>query len=134
VTIKDKLILFPLLVGIGPLVLAALGCRIMRLLGGGPHERRARTRLWPAEGVSAGMRWTAWSAVAIPEPRVRRWNGHYLNRDYWETMAALSDRVRDDIRCLLRCSDREVPMCQRFPPQTRQGRLDPPRLGPNSLN
>ncbi len=52
--------------------------------------------------------WTACGAVALPEPLVRRWNSPYLYRDDWETMAALSERVCDDVRIMSRCSDREV--------------------------
>jgi hypothetical protein len=107
---RVKLFLFPVLLCILPLVLAVLGFWTECLLGRGPHERRARTRLWRAAGASRGVRWTARSAVALPEPVARRWNGPDFYRNYWETMAALSELVRDDIRALSRCSDRKVPM------------------------
>jgi hypothetical protein len=129
-----KLLLGLLLFGIAPLVLLVLGCWIKRLLGAVPHERRVRTRLWHAAGASRGLCWTACGAVALPEPLVRRWNSPYLYRNDWETMAALSERVCDDIRIMSRGSDREVPMCLRWPPQTRHGQLKLRKLGPKSLN
>ena len=86
-----KLFLFLLLLCIVPLVLAVLGWWTECLLGQGPHERRARTRLRRAAGASRGLRWTACGAVALPEPLVRRWNGPDFYRNYWETMAALSE-------------------------------------------
>ena len=131
---KVKLLLGLLLLGIAPLVLLVLGCWIERLLRAGPHERRVRTRLWDAAGASRGLCWTACGAVALPEPLVRRWNSPYLYRNDWETMAALSERVRDDIRIMSRCSDREVPTCLRWPPQTRRGQLKLRRFGPKSPN
>ena len=63
-----KLLLFPLVLGIVPLVLVVLGCWTECLQGGGPHERRARTRHFHAAGASRGLRWTAYGAVALPEP------------------------------------------------------------------
>ena len=131
---KVKLLVGLLLYGIAPLVLLVLRCWIERLLGAVPHERRVRTRLWHAAGASCGLCWTACGAVALPEPLVRRWNSPYLYRNDWETMAALSERFCDDIRITSRCSDRRVPMCLRWPPQTRHGRLKLPKLGPKSPN
>jgi hypothetical protein len=131
---KVKLLLGLLLFGIAPLVLLVLGCWIERLLRARPHERRVRARLWHAAGASRGLCWTACGAVALPEPLVRRWNSPYLYRNDWETMAALSERFCDDIRIMSRCSDRRVPMCLRWPPQTRHGRLKLPNLGPKSPN
>jgi len=131
---RVKLFLFAWLLCILPLVLAALGWWTECLLGQGPHERLARMRLRRAAGASRGLRWTARSAVACPEPVARRWNGPDFDRNYWETMAALSELVREDIRALSRCSDRKVPMCLRLPPQTRHGQLKSPKSGPKSLN
>jgi hypothetical protein len=131
---RIKLFLFPLSLCIMPLVLAVLGWWTECLLGKGPHERLARTRLRRAAGASRGLRWTARSAVALPETVARRWNGPEFDRNYWETMAFLSELVRDDIRALSRCSDRKVPMCLRLPPQTRHGQLKSPESGPKSLN
>jgi hypothetical protein len=128
-----NLLLFPLLLCVAPLVLA-VGCWIEWLLGPGPHERRVRTRLWHAAGATRGLCWTACGAVALPEPLARRWNGPYLYRNDWETVAALSELVRDDIRILSRCSDREVPTCLRSPPQTRHRQLKSPKLGPKFPN
>jgi hypothetical protein len=128
---KVKLLLSLFLPGIAPLVLLVLGCWIERLLRAVPHERRGRTRLWHGEGASRGLCWTACGAVALPEPLVRRWNSPYLYWNDWETMAALSERVYDDIGIMSRCSDRKVPMCLRWPPQTRHGPL---KLGPKSPN
>ncbi len=129
-----KLFLGLLSFGLAPLVLLVLICWIDRLLGAGPHERRVRTRLWHAAGASRVLCWTACGAVALPEPLVRRWNSPYLYRNDWETMAALSERVRDDIGIMSRCSDREVPICLRWPPETRRGQLKSPKLGPKSPN
>ena len=131
---KVKLLVGLLLNGIAPLVLLVLRCWIDRLLRARTHERRVRTRLWHAAGASRGLRWTACGAVALPEPLVRRWNSPYLYRNDWETMAALSERVCDDIRIMSRCSDREVPMCLRWPPQTRHGQLKLRKLGPKCPN
>jgi hypothetical protein len=127
---RVNLFMYFSLLAIAPVVLAVLTCLIERLQGGGPHERRVRTRLRHAAGASRRLCWTACGAVALPEHLVRRWNGPYLYRNDWETMAALSGLVRDDIRVLSRCSDREVPMRLRLPPQTRLGQLKSPRLGP----
>ncbi len=131
---RVKLLVGLLSYGIAPLVLLVLACWIERLLGARPHERRVRTRLWHAAGASRVLCWTACGAVALPEPLVRRWNSPYLYRNDWETMAALSERVCDDVRIMSRCSDREVPTCPRWPPQTRHGQLKLPKLGPKSLN
>jgi hypothetical protein len=131
---RVKLFLLPLLLCIMPLALAVLGWWGECLLGQGPHERRARTRLGRAEGASRGLLRTARSVVALSEPVARRWNGPAFDRNYWETMAYLSELVRDDIRALSRCSDRKVPMSLRLPPQTRHGRLESPESGPTSLN
>jgi hypothetical protein len=131
---KGKLLLGLLLFGIAPLVLLVLGCWIDRLLGAVPHERRVRTRLWHAAGASRVLCWTACGAVALPEPLVRRWNSPYLYRNDWETMAAVSERFCDDIRIMSPCSDREVPMCLRWHPQTRRGQLKLRKLGPKSLD
>jgi hypothetical protein len=129
-----KVFLFPLFLCIVPLVVAVLVCWSECLRGRGPHERLTRTRLQRAEGASRDLRWTARSAVALPEPVARRWKGPDLYLNYPETMAALSELVRDDIRALSRCSDRNVPMCLRLPPQTRHGQLKSPKSGPKSLN
>ena len=127
---RVNLLVFFSLLGIVPVVLAVLTCLTDRLLGGGPHERRVRTRLGHAAGASRRLCWTACGAVALPEHLVRRWNGPYLYRNDWETMAALSELVRDDIRMLSPCSDRDVRMRLRLPPQTRHGQLKAPKLGP----
>ena len=50
-----KLLLFPLLLGIVPLVLVVLGCWIECLLGRVPHERRVRTRLLGMPGTRAAV-------------------------------------------------------------------------------
>lgn len=131
---RVNLFLFPLLLCIMPLVLAVLAWWTECLLGQGPHERLARTRLRRAAGASRGLRWTARGAVALPEPVARRWNGPDFDRNYWETVAYLSELVRNDIRALSRCSDRKVPMCLRLPPQTRHGQLKSPESGPRPLN
>jgi hypothetical protein len=115
-------------------VLLALGCWIECRRDGGPHERLERTRLRHAEGARRRSCWTAWGAVALPEPLARRWNGPYLRRNDWETMAGLSNFVGDDITIVSRGSDGEVRMRLRWRPQTRHGQLRPPRLGPPSLN
>jgi hypothetical protein len=128
---KVKLLLGLLEGGIAPLVLLVLGCCIERLLGALPYERRGRTRLWHAAGA---LCWTACGAVALPEPLVRSWNTPYLYLNDWETTAALSERVCDDIRIMSRGSDREVPMCLRRPTQTRHGQLKLRKLRPKSLN
>jgi hypothetical protein len=131
----DELLLqFPLVLGIVPLVLAALIYLTECLRGGGPHERRARTRQDRASDASRGLPWTAYSAVAIPEPLARRWNGPHLDGNYWESVAAPSELIGDDIWVSLRCSDRVVRMRLRLPRQTRHGQLRPPRVGPMSLN
>ena len=131
---RVKLFLFPLLLCIVPLVLAVLGCWTERLLGRGPHERLARTRPRRAAGASRGLRWTARSAVALPEPVARRWNGPNFYGNYWESLAARSELVGDDIWVLWRRSDRKVSMRLRLPPQTRHGQLKSPKSGPKSLN
>ncbi len=133
---KFKLFLGLLLDGIAPLVLLVLACWIERLLGAVPYERRVRTRLWHPAGASAsrGLCWTACGAVGLPEPLVRSWNSPYLYRNDWETMAALSKRLCDDIRIMSPCSDREVPMCLHWPPQTRHGQLKLSKWGPKSPN
>ena len=125
---------FPLVLGIVPLVLVVLVCWTECFRGGGPNERRARRRHFRAPDASRGLRCTASSAVALPEPLARRWNGPHLYGNYRETMDSRSELVGDDIWGLLRCSDREVSMRLRLPPQTRRGQLRPPRLGPVSLN
>jgi hypothetical protein len=94
----------------------------------------ARGRDFPARDASRGLRWTAYSAVALPEPLARRGNGRHFYGNYWETMTAPPDLVRDDIWVLWRCSDREVPVRLPLPPQTRHGQLWSPRFGPMSLN
>jgi len=129
-----KLILYLLFFGIAQLVLLVLGCWIECLRGGGPNERLVRTRLRPAAGARRGLCWTACGAVALPGPLACRWNGPYLYRNDWETMAALSELVCDDIRIMSRCSDREVRTCLRWPPQTRHGQLKLIKWGPKSLN
>ncbi len=131
---KVELILYLLSSGIVPLVLVVLVCGIECLLDGGPHKRLVRPRLLDAAGASRGLCWTACRAVVLPQPLVRRWNGPYVYRNDWETMAPLSELVCDDIRMMSGCSDREVPMCLRWPPQTRHGHLNWPKLGPKSLN
>jgi hypothetical protein len=131
---KVKLVLGLLLHGIAPLVLLVLSCWIERLLRAVPHERRVRTRLWHASDASRGLCWTACGAVALPEPLVRRWNSPYWYRNDWETMAALSARVCDDIRIMSRCADSEVPMCPQWPAQTRHGQLKLRKWGPKSPN
>jgi hypothetical protein len=131
---REKLVLGLLLHSIAPLVLLLLGWWIERLLGAVLYERRVRTRLWDAAGASSGLCWTACGAVALPEPLVRRWNSPYLYRNDWETMTAFSERVCDDIRIMSSCSDREVPMSLRWPPQTRHVQLKLRKLGPKFLN
>jgi hypothetical protein len=131
---RVKIFLLPWLLCIMPLLLAVLTWWTECLRGQGPHERPARTRLRRAAGASRGLRWTARSAVALPEPVARRWKGPDFDRNYWETMAYLSELVRDDMRALSRRSDRKVPMCLRLPPQTRHGQLESPESGPKSLN
>jgi hypothetical protein len=125
---------FPLVLGIVPLVLVALVCWTECLQGGGPQERHARGRNFRARDASSGSRCTACRAVALPEPLARRWNGPRFYGNYWETMASRSELVGDDIWVLWRCSDREMSMRLRLPPQTRRGQLRLPRLGPMSLN
>jgi hypothetical protein len=129
-----KLFLGLLFLGIAPLVLLVLDCWTERLLDTRPRERRVRTRLWHAAGVSRSLCWTACGAVALPEPLVRSWHSPYLYRNDWETIAALSERVCDDTRIVSRCSDREVPIRLRWRPQTRHGQLKLPNLGPKYLN
>jgi hypothetical protein len=131
---KVRLALYLLSSGIVPLVLVVLGCGIELLLGGGPHKRLVRTRRRHAAGASRGLCWTAGRAVALPQSLARRWNAPYLYRNDWETMAALSELVCDDITITSGCSDREVPMCLRWPPQTHHGHLNWPKLGPKSFN
>ena len=125
---------FPLVLGIVPLVLVALVCWTECVQGGGHHERHARTRHFRARDASRGLGCTADSAVALPEPLARRWNGRHFYGNYRETMDSRSELVGDDIWGLLRCSDREVSMRLGLPPQTRRGQLRSPRLGPMSLN
>ena len=125
---------FPLVLGIVPLVLVALVCWTECGQGGGPDEPGARRRHFPAADASRGLRGTPYSAVALPEPLARRWNGPHFYGNYRETMDSRSELVGDDIWGLLRCSDREVSMRLGLPPQTRRGQLRPPRLGPMSLN
>ena len=125
---------FPLVLGIVPLVLVVLVCWTECFRGGGPNERRARRRHFRAPDASRGLRCTASSAVALPEPLARRWNGPHFYGNYWETMASRSELVGDDIWVLSRCSVREVSMSLRLPPQSRRGQLRSPRLGPMSLN
>ena len=59
---------FPLVLGIVPLVLVVLVCWTECVHGGGPNERRARRRHFRARDASRGLRGTAYSAVALPEP------------------------------------------------------------------
>jgi hypothetical protein len=125
---------FPLVLGIVPLVLMALICWTEGFQGRGPHERRAATRHFRARDASSGLRCTSYTSVALPEPLARRWNGPHFCGNYWETMAAPSKLGSDNIWVLWRCSDREVSMRLRLPPQTRRGQLRSPRLGPMSLN
>jgi hypothetical protein len=125
---------FPLVLGIVPLVLVVLVCWTECAQGGGPHERGARRRHFPAADASRGLRGTAYNAVALPEPLAHRWNGPHFYGNYWETTGARSELVGEDIWVLWRCSDREVSMRLRLPPQTRRGQLRSPRLGPMSLN
>jgi hypothetical protein len=125
---------FPLVLGIVPLVLVVLVCWTECGQGGGPHERGAPRRHFPAADASRGLRGTAYNAVALPEPLPHHWNGPRFYGNYWETMAARSELVGDDICVLLHCSDRKVSMRLRLPPQTRRGQPRPPRLGPMSLN
>jgi hypothetical protein len=131
-----NLFLFPMLLCIVPLVLAMLVWWTECHPGRGRHERLARTRLRRAGGASRGLRWTARSAVGLPELVARRWNGPDFYLNHWKTIPALSELVlvRDDIRALSRCSDRKVPMRLRLAPQTRRGRLKSPKSGPKSLN
>ena len=107
---RVNIFLLPWLLCIMPLALAVLAWWTECLRGQGPHERPARTRLRRAAGASRGLRWTARSAVALPEPVARRWKGPDFDRNDWETMAYLSELVRDDMRALSRRSDRKVPM------------------------
>jgi hypothetical protein len=125
---------FPLVLGIVPLVLVALICWTECVQGRGRHKRRARSRHFRARDASRGLRGTAYSAVALPKPLARRWNGPHFYGNYWETMASRSELVGDDIWVLWRRSDRKVSMRLRLPPQTRRGQLRSPRLGPMSLN
>ena len=125
---------FPLVLGIVPLVLVVLVCWTECVQGGGPNERRARRRHFRARDASRGLRGTADSAVALPKPLARRWNGPQFYGNYWETMASRSELVGDDIWVLSRCSVREMSMRLRLPPQSRRGQLRSPRLGPMSLN
>jgi hypothetical protein len=125
---------FPLVLGIVPLVLVVLVCWTECVHGGGPNERRARRRHFRARDASRGSRGTAYSAVALPEPLARRWNGPHFYGNYWETMASGSELVGDDIWVWWRRSDREVSMRLRLPPQARRGQLRSPRLGPMYLN
>ena len=125
---------FPLVLGIVPLVLVALVCWTECVQGGGPNERRARRRHFRARDASCDLRCTANSVVALPEPLARRWNGPHFYGNYWEAMAAPSELVGNDIWVLCRCSDRDVRMRLRLPPQTRHGQRRSPRLLPMSLN
>jgi hypothetical protein len=125
---------FPLVLGIVPLVLVALVCWTECVQGGGHHERHARTRHFRARDASSGLCCTADSAVALPEPLARRWNGPHFYGNYWEAMSAPSELVGNEIWVLWRCSDRDVRMRLRLPPQTRHGQLRSPRLLPMSLN
>jgi hypothetical protein len=131
---KDRLLLGLLLYRVAPLVLSVLGFWIERRLRAVPYERRGRTRLWHTAGPSGSLCWTACGAVALPETLVRRWNTPYLYRNDWETMAALSGRLCEDVRIMSRSSDGEVPMCLQWPPQTRHGQLELRKLGPVSPN
>ncbi|MGO9923401.1 MAG: hypothetical protein ACLQIB_52960 [Isosphaeraceae bacterium] len=131
---RFKLILYLLSPGIAHLVLLVLGAWIEGHRAGGPNKRLVRKRLRRAPGARRVLCWTACGAVALPEPLARRWNGPYLYRNDWETMAALSELVCDDIRNISRCSDREVRMCPRSPTQTRHGQLKWPKWGPKCLN
>ena len=129
------LLMFPLVLGIVPLVVAALGCWTEWFLQGRvPHERRARTRHLLARDASRGLGCTAYSAVALPEPLARRCDVPHFYGNYWETMAAASELVGDDIWVLWRCSDRDVRMRLRLRPQTGHGQLRSPGLPPMSLN
>ena len=125
---------FPLVLGIVPLVLVVLVCWTECFRGGGTHGRRERRRHIRARDASRGLQCAAYSAVALPEPLARRWNGPHFYGNYWETMASCSELVGDDIWVLWRRSDREVSMRLRLPPQTRRGQLRSPRLGPMALN
>jgi hypothetical protein len=125
---------FPLVLGIVPVVLVVLVCWTECVQGGGPNERRARRRHFRAPDASRGLCCTAYSAVALPEPLARRWNGPHFYGNYWEAMAAPSELVGNGIWVLWRCSDRDVRMRLRLPPQTRRGRRRSPRLLPMSLN
>ena len=125
---------FPLVLGIVPLVLVALVCWTECVQGGGPNGRRARTRHFRAQDASRGLCCIDYSAVALSEPRARRWNGPHFYGNYWETMASRSELVGDDIWVLSHCSVREVSMSLRLLPQTRRGQLRSPRLGPMALN
>jgi hypothetical protein len=127
-------LLFPLVLGIVPLVLVALVCLTECFQGRGPRERRARTRHFRARDASRGLRCTAYSAVAHPEPLARRWNGPHFYGNYWETMAVPSRQVGNDIWVLWRFSDRDVRMRLRLRPQTRHGQRRSPRLPQMSLN
>ena len=129
-----NVLLFPLALWIVPLVLVALVCWTECSQGGGPREQRARRRHFRVRDASRGLRGTAYSAVALPKPLARRWNGPQFYGNYWETMAARSELVGDDIWVLWRRSDGKVSMRLRLPPQTRRGQLRSPRLGPMSLN
>ena len=129
-----NILLFPLALGIVPLVLVALVCWTECFQGGGPHERHARTKHFRARDASRGLRCTAYSAVALPEPLARRWNGRQFYGNYWETLAAPSELVGDGIWVLWRSSDGKLRMRLRLPPQTRHGQLRSPRLPPTSLN
>jgi hypothetical protein len=125
---------FPLVLGIVPLVLVALVCWTECGQAGRPHEQGARSHHFPDADASRGLRCTVTNAVALAEPLAHHWNGPQFYGNYWETMATRSELVGDDICVLLHCSDREVSMRLRLPPQTRRGQLRPPRLGPMSLN
>jgi hypothetical protein len=126
---------FPLVLGIVPLVLVVLICWTEGFQGGGADERSASARDFPAQEASCGMPSTAYSAVALPEPLVRRWNGAHFGGNHWETMAAPSGLVGgDDVWVLWRYSDREPPIRLRLRHQTRHAQFRLPRLGPVSLN
>ena len=131
---KVRLLVVLLLFGIVPLVLLVLRCWKSASRAEARTSERAHAAFWHAAGASRGLCWTACGAVALPEPLAHRWNSPYFYRNDWETMAALSELVGDDIRIMWRCSDREVPMCLRLPPQTRHGQLGCAKIGTEALN
>jgi hypothetical protein len=129
-----NVLLFPLVLGIVPLVLAVLDCLTEGFQAKGTHEKSARTLHFRARDASCGLRSTARSAATLPQPLPRRWNGLDFHRNYWATMAAPSELVGDGNWVLWRQPDHEVPMRLPLPPQTRHGQLRSPRLGPIALN